>query len=198
MSTMHRRGLAAAALAGVAVTTPAAEAAIDDAIIVSLSPSEAVVEVSDTFTVDVIASIAKEQAIVTWGMDVHWDGTVLAHDPSLDVDLGRRWWTAPTLDGDGLSGLAVPPQTVSGDSILLATLTFTAVAPGVTPLAASRTDDDPLEVFAQSGGGTVPVQFADSSVTVLQGHVAPMPPAALLGAAGLGAVALIRRRRGAR
>ena len=101
MSTMHRRGLAAAALAGVAVTTPAAEAAIDDAIIVSLSPSEAVVEVSDTFTVDVIASIAKEQAIVSWGMDVHWDGTVLAHDPSLDVDLGRRWWTAPTLDGDG-------------------------------------------------------------------------------------------------
>jgi hypothetical protein len=199
MSTRKRLGsTAAAALAAVAVTTPSAEAGPADAIVVSFSPSDAVVDVSDTFTVDIIASIAKDQAIVAWGMDVSWDGALLAHDPSVDVDLGRIWRAAPTRDGDGLSGLALPPKTASGSSILLATLTFTAVAPGVTPLVGGQTFDDQLEVFAKSGGGTVPVRFASSSVTVLQGQVVPVPPAALLGAAGLGAVALARRRRGVR
>ncbi len=163
------------------------------AISVSVEPNNTLVNVGDTFTVDILADITSIDAIVGWGMDLSFDSLILSHNPLTDVLIGPSFNAAPTLDGDGLAGLlpfAPPPVTgVSGNDVLLATLTFEATQAGTTSLLGGFTVGDLTEGFVQLGGGPVDVTFNGGLVQVI-----PAPTAAMLGLIGLGALSWMNRR----
>ncbi len=163
------------------------------AISVSIEPSNSIVQVGDTFTVDILADITSIDAIVGWGMDLSFDSLILSHNPLTDVLIGPSFNAAPTLDGDGLAGLlpfSPPPITgVSGSDVLLATMTFEASQTGTTSLLGGFTLGDLTEGFVQLGGGQVDVAFNGGLVQVI-----PAPTAAVLGLIGLAAVAMTKRR----
>ena len=56
--------------------------------------------------------------------------------------IGSGWNVVFAPDGDGLAGFAPFPTSVSGTDVLLATLTFEALAAGSTVLLASATPGD--------------------------------------------------------
>ncbi len=160
---------------------------------VSIEPSSSIVQVGDTFTVDILADITSIDAIVGWGMDLSFDSLILSHNPLTGVLIGPSFSAAPTLDGDGLAGLlpfSPPPITgVSGNDVLLATVTFEATQTGTTDLLGGFTLGDLTEGFVQLGGSPVDVAFNNGLVQVI-----PAPTAAVLGLIGLAAVVLTRRR----
>ncbi len=177
------------ALATITLVNDTARAAIS----VSIEPSYTLVNVGETFTVDILADITSIDAIVGWGMDLSFDSLILSHNPLTNVLIGPSFSAAPTLDGDGLAGLlpfSPPPITgVSGNDVLLATMTFQATQTGTTALAGGFTLSDLTEGFVQLGGGQVDVAFNGGLVQVI-----PAPTAAVLGLIGLAAVATTRRR----
>lgn len=167
-------------------------------ITVSFSPSDAVVGLGDIFTVDIVADIPLADAIVGWGMDVGFDAGIVAHGGPPDVAIAPAFFFPGTLDGDGLAGVLPfafpPPLPVFGPSVVLATMTFTAVSLGVSDLLGSVTPGDLTEGFALPGfpvgpGGFAAVSFVDGTITVI-----PAPGAALLAMIGFGGVGAIRRR----
>ncbi len=175
-------------LATLALAAHPAQAGIS----VSIMPSSSMVQVNDTFTVDILADITSIDAIVGWGMDLSFDSLILSHNPLTDVVIGPSFNAAPTLDGDGLAGLlpfSPPPITgVSGDDVLLATLTFQATQTGASALLGGFTLGDLTEGFVQLGGGQVDVAFDGGLVQVI-----PAPTAALLGMIGLAGIAITKR-----
>ncbi len=177
------------ALAILALTAYPARAAIS----VSLEPSSSIVRVGETFTVDILADITSIDAIVGWGMDLSFNSLILSHNPLTDVLIGPSFNAAPTLDGDGLAGLMpfspLPVTGVSGDDVLLATLTFQAAQTGTAGLLGGFTIGDPTEGFVQLGGGQVDVAISSALVQVI-----PAPTAAVLGLVGLVAVVTVKRR----
>ncbi len=160
---------------------------------VSIEPSNTLVNVGDTFMVDILADITSVDAIVGWGMDLSFDSLILSHNALTDVVIGPLFNAVPALDGDGLAGLlpfAPPPVTgVSGDDVLLATLTFEATQAGTTSLLGGFTIGDLTEGFVQLGGGQVDVAFNNATVQVI-----PAPTSAVLGFIGVAVVAITRRR----
>ena len=160
-------------------------------IVVSFNPSDTVVERGDTFTVDIVATILEDSAIVGWGMDVSFDTSLVFHDSDTGVALGPMFDAAPgpVGDEDGLIGLVPIPSPVWGDGIVLATLTFTATELGVTDLLGSYTDGDPWEGFYFVGGDMACVDFMGGTITIV-----PLPTALLAGLAGLALVPIAGRR----
>ena len=122
-----------------------------------LEPSSYVVGLGDIFTVDILADIPIADGIVGFGMDATFDALILGHDPVFDVSIGSSFDPAATLDGDALAGTLPfgfpPPPPVSGDDVLLATMTFEALSLGTTSIDGGITVGDPLEGFALPGGG---------------------------------------------
>jgi len=182
-------------MAGVLLLVAAWPAAGD--IVVTVQPSETVVEVGDYFTVDLLADIPLADAIVGWGMDLSFDGSILSHDPLVDVAIGPAFIPALAPDGDKLAGLFFgpppPPPGLSGDDVLLATMTFEALMPGSTSLNGGITLGDPSEGFIGPGlpAPVRTVLFSDASVTVI-----PAPAGVVLGLIGLGVVGWVKRRVG--
>ena len=159
-------------------------------IVVSVVPASQNVNLGDIFAVDIVADIPANEAIIGWGLDL----TLSA--PALLTQIGppsisSPWSPLASIDGDDLAASQeFPPDGVSGDDIVLATIVFQAAAFGSTDLILS--DDNPLDttegfVLADlSGFGTV--VYNDGLVNVV-------PEPATLALLGFGALALIRRRR---
>lgn len=130
---------------------------------VFFNPSSQTVNVGQTFTVNIVADIPNP--VLGWGLDVNVDPArlirtgVVVNDPP--------WSAVAAGDGDDLAGLALPP--VSGNGVVLATLTFQAQATGTVPLIASVTADDLTEGFPLVSSGFATINFIPGSVTVAGG-----------------------------
>jgi hypothetical protein len=150
---------------------------------VRFDSSDATAELALPFTIDIVADI--DEPVVAWGLDLTIDdGSIvsLVGDPSI----GPAWIPAYASDGDGLAGVAFP-DSVSGDDILLATITFSADALGETDLLLSVTSGDLTEGF-----GLDPTGFAE--VTFEPGHVEVIPEPGTVCFLALGVLAGIWRK----
>jgi len=158
-------------------------------IVVSFNPPEQTVDVSAGITtVDIVANIPTEDAIIGWGLDLGTTGTSATFDPVLyPPAIGPLFNVAFAPDGDGLAGLVEPPAVVSGDGVVLATVVLTLNGLGTTLLDASYTPGnwpDLTEGF-MTEAGFAQVAFEQGAV-----HVTPEPASLAL----LALVGLLRRR----
>jgi hypothetical protein len=133
------------------------------------------VSVGETFTIELRAEAS--QPILGFGLDLGFDGAVLAIDAPPAI--GPLWDPLVAPDGDGLAGLVFPAG-LTGD-LLLATLSFEALAPGITSILASFTAGDLTEGFPLDPSG----RDEDVSFTGAPIQVVPEPASGLLVAAGL-------------
>lgn len=172
--------------AGVVAGTPAAHAGV----IVNILPSDQTVNIGETFTVDIVASMS--EPVLGWGMVfsiqnpeiVSINGTPAAASPWFDT-------TQPYFDGWLLGGLAFP-EPISGADILLATLSFTATAFGESDLELSINPESLRQGFAL--GPPWPTGTMDF-VQINFGHVNVIPTPGALILMAVGTFATIRRRR---
>lgn len=147
-------------------------------------PSHDVVLDAGTATVDLVADIPETDAIVGWGLDLTIAGSSAALD---SIAINEALFDAVFApDGDGLAAL-VPQDSLWGDDIVLATLTFSLIELGPAVLTASATPDDPTEGFPRDPavGGFAEVTYDTGLINVI-----PEPAGLLLFAAFL----LVRRR----
>ena len=153
------RGLCVAAAMAVVLcwATPALAT-----VIVRLYPSDTVVEVGDIFALDIVADIP--DLVLGWGLDLTIeDPAILSQAGSPTI--GPSWLESGTADGDGLAGIAFPAS-VSGDGVLLATITLSADAIGQTDLILTVTGGDLTEGFPLDPTGFAVVSFEPGQVTV--------------------------------
>ena len=152
---------------------------------IRIEPPAVVAAVGEEFNISVIADINVN--VVGWGLDLLVDapGLFAQAPPSI----GPLWFPAPSLDGDGLAGLAFP-NSVSGEGVLLGTITFKGLAPGTASLVASYTEGDATEGLAIDPTGFATIEFQPASVTIV-----PEPAAGSLLALGLGFLSRPKRRR---
>ncbi|MBI4582313.1 MAG: hypothetical protein HY718_21645 [Planctomycetes bacterium] len=162
-------------------------------VIVRFDPASSTRLPGDLFTVDVVADFGAD-SVIGWGIDVSYDAQVIAL--TSPPTIGPYWQPAFAPDGDGLTAAADPfsdPDqnglygSIGGDNVLLATLTFSAVQPGESPIVASITPGDLNEGFALDPIGFADVVYQPASVLVV-----PEPISICLILAGL--LAMRRRR----
>jgi len=87
--------------------------------------------------------------LLGFGLDVGFDSASLAWIGSAVV--APAWTAVFAPDGDGLAGLA-PPSGISGNGLVVATLTFQALQAGTTALTPSVTPGDLTEGFSLKSG----------------------------------------------
>ncbi len=157
-------------------------------IVVRFDPPDKTVGLGDVFTMDIVADIT--DPVLGWGLDLSIvDPTIVSTVGAPAID--ATWFAVPfNPDGDGLAGLAFP-NSVSGNGVLLATMTFSADALGETDLLLSTTAGDLTEGFPLDNRGFGTINFEPGHVTVI-----PAPGAVLLGIIGMGMIALVKRRSG--
>lgn len=173
-------------------------------ITVTFEPQAAQLSVGAGIAIDVLADIP--DPVLGFGLDLDFDAQRLALTDTLFGDL----WTplpappAPVSDGQGVGALLtpgfpppLPPGGVAGDGLLLFTLLFDAVAPGLADFSLSFTPGDPSEGFVLASGGFAEVAFVAGAVDV-RPAVIPVPGAALLMLTGLLGIALGASRNGFR
>ena len=133
-------------------------------IVVSFNPVDAVVPgVGNTAAVEIWADIPEADAILGWGLDVNIDDGAIAQ--ITDVQINEALFnTAFAPDGDGLAGLAFP-DCVWGN-VMLATITYTGMMNGMTPVATAATAGDLTEGFALCDTGFATFMNAAGTVTV--------------------------------
>jgi len=161
-----------------------ASPALADTVYAGFEPTPKIVNLGDTFTVDIMADMTNP--VVGWGLDLTVVTPAVANRTANDPVIGPMWDPAFAPDGDGLAGLAFPSGVV-GNDILLATVEFKALAYGVTDLVLSVTAGDLTEGFALEAPGA----FDNYEFTVGQIRVVPEPAALAL--LGLSLLALRRR-----
>lgn len=151
---------------------------------VFFQPQDSSAEVGAPFSVDLLANIP--DPVLGWGLDVTFNTSVIS---LTGVTVASQWSPAAAADGDGLAGLAFPLP-VSGDNVLLATLSFDALTQGATTLEASATVGDLTEGFPLASGGFAEVIYTPGSVEVV-----PLPAAVwLFGSGLLGLIGVARRK----
>lgn len=160
-----------------------ASPALADTVYAGFEPSPKVVNLGDTFTIDIVADMTSD--IVGWGLDASLSNPAIANFTGTDPVIGPMWDPAFAPDGDGLAGLAFPAG-VSGNDILLATIELTALAVGVTDITLSITPGDLTEGFA-----LYPTGFDEAVFTA--GRIEVIPEPAALALLGLAVLALRRR-----
>jgi hypothetical protein len=170
----------------------AAAAPASASVIAYLSPQSSTQAQGASFQVGVYADFTVPQGatgLLGFGLDLAYDHALISLTAPPQIGPGFTAFTGP--DGDGLGGIAA--SALPGGTLLLATLSFHADAPGVSALLLSVTAGDLTEGFALDPTGFDAVQFSAGQVTVV-----PEPGSfGLLGAA-LAALACARRRRGGR
>jgi hypothetical protein len=152
-------------------------------IVQAVGPSSPIA-VGASFQIDLVADLG--DPILGWGLDLVFDPAVIA--PSGAPTIGPGWAAAFAPDGDGLAGLAFP-NGITGSGILLASQTFTAIAPGTSAVDLAVTPGDLTEGFALDPTGFAAPSFLGASVDV------PEPGGALLLALAAAAAGLARRSR---
>jgi hypothetical protein len=157
------------------------------AVIVRAVPSAASVAAGDTLTVELRA--AADQPLFGFGLDLLFDGGVLS--VTAPPVIAAPWNALNAPDGDGLAGV-VFPNGISGPDLLLATLTFSALAPGATTILPGVSAGDLTEGFPLDPSGFA----SDVSFVGAQVQVVPEPSSAALLGFALAALALARARGG--
>ncbi len=160
-----------------------------EAVMVSLLPSSTDIHVGDVFSVDIVADIGAMEPVLGWGLDIQNPSGLLTQTAAPVI--GSDWFPASGLDGDGLAGLAFP-MPVTGNDILLASLTYEAIATGVATLMPSYTLGDFTEGFplAPPNIGFADIDFTGVSLLIQDRVISvPEPGTALtilLGLVGMG------------
>jgi hypothetical protein len=170
----------------ISVVAVAALLAVDGlaTVIVDVQPASSEVTVGQVFSASIVATIP--DPVVGWGLDLDFNHAVLSLVGSPVI--GPLWLPATALDGDGLAGLAFP-SSISGTSILLATVQLSAIAPGSTDLTLGVTAGDLTEGFPLDPTGFTTMTLGSAHVTAV-----PEPAAvALLAVAGMLAMRPWRR-----
>lgn len=159
------------------------------AIIVSWDPPVQFVDIAQgTTTINMIADIPEDEAIIGWGLDLDVFGFSASYLPPPVI--GPLFDPVFAPDGDELAALVPPfppPGTVWGNDVLLATLTFSLDDLGLTDLYGNYTQGDLTEGFWTENGQVQEVGFICGKI-----YVTPEPTSLALLA--LGGLALIRRR----
>jgi len=179
MSGLSRLLLAASACAVCLSSSLSAQ------VTVRFDPPHEVVPTGTLFDVDLVADIA--QPVVGWGLDLSITNPTIAALIGISA-YGPSWTPAYAPDGDWLAGLAFP-NSVAGNDVLLATLTFVAGDLGQTDLLASYTLTDMTEGFPLDPTGFAQVTFQPGRITVT-----PEPATLLLVAPAAVMFARCRRR----
>ena len=142
-------------------------------ITVNLLPEETVFKIGDIFSVDIVADIPND--VLGWGLDFGFNASVISQIGSPTI--GPDWAAAFTPDGDQLAGLLIPtfpptfpPAGITGEIILLATLTFEASHAGSSELFSGYTSTDLSEGFPLGfpfpSGSFANVDFNNVTVSV--------------------------------
>lgn len=179
---MRMKAVACAALLLSALASPALAT-----IVVSIEPSyQQVLLSAGTATVDIVADIPENEAIIGFGIDLGLVGSSVLID-SVAVNgppPAGPFDPLPTNDGDDLAGMIFPPGVLFGEDVLLATVTLSLEELGLTNLVPSHTLGDLTEGFPMVEG-FAPVEYMPGSIDVI-----PEPASLAL----LGVLALLRRR----
>ena len=171
-------------LAALAMTCCFASSVWGD-IIVRFDSPDVTVDLGEVFTIDIVADIP--DPVLGWGLDLAIvDPAILSTVGAPAV--GPDWFGTFAPDGDGLAALAFPTS-VSGNGVLLATMTFSADGLGETDLLLSTTAGDLTEGFPLDDTGFGTISFEPGHVNVI-----PAPGAALLGIVGFGMIAAAKRQ----
>lgn len=166
-------------------------------IVVSWDPAvEVIPGVGLQGSLSIYADIPEDDAIVAWGLDLYYDEAIASVNSIVYGPLWSEVSHDPTaqdvLDGVDFDMAAMgffPPAGVSGN-VLLATLTFDALAVGETWLSLQAHALDLSEGFAKNP----PPTGAFVPFTDLPGKIVVLPEPATLALLGFAGLALIRRR----
>lgn len=138
---------------------------------IRIEPGWSVVQPGEVFTVNIVAEL--NRPVFGWGLDlsISMPGVLsMTADPAI----APPWFAGVAPDGDHLVGLAFP-DSIMGENVLLATLTFHADSPGLTQLTPGSTPGDNTEGFPLDPTGFATLTFHPALV-----RVAPEPATVLL------------------
>ncbi|MCL2330600.1 MAG: PEP-CTERM sorting domain-containing protein [Phycisphaerae bacterium] len=153
-------------------------------VVVYAVPSATTVNVGDSVDVQLLADLG--EPVVAWGLGLSFDRAILSETAAATG--GPAWETVFETGNDALMGLAFP-DSISGNSVLLATFHFEAVSTGQAWLTPTITPGDLTQGFALDPAGFAIVQFAPAVMI----NVVPEPMMSL-GLLAIGSLVILRRR----